>query len=178
MAPGSYIADQVMLQFQKVVFVHETLSKPTAVTPIRSSISLSGTMVAAAKQSFIRCYSRSTALEAKLELPRHVALGESRAIEVCITSGWNDILRGELRIRSASAGLRLKTAEAEVVSGSIEIRGRPRPGVLMLGNLSGYSAVRFRIPYALEQELPEISARFCPLYQSTSTNWASGQNRG
>ncbi|KAI9792943.1 MAG: hypothetical protein M1816_001265 [Peltula sp. TS41687] len=163
MAPGSYIVDQVTLQSQNIVFIHETLSRPNAVTPIRSTISLSGASVAAVKKTVIRCYPQPTALEAKLELARHVALGESRSIEVCISSGRNDISRAELRIRSASAGLRLKTAEAKVSSGSIEIKSRPRPGVLELGTLSADSLVKFRIPYALEHELPEITAQLTGL---------------
>lgn len=160
MAPGSYVVDKLIAKFYKIIFAHETLLRPSDVSPARLSTSSSRALVAVPKQPLIRCYPRLTGLEAKLELPRHVVLGENRSIEVCITSGRNDILQGQLQIRSASAGLRLKTAEAEVESGSVEIRRRPQPGVLELGNFSKHSLVRVRIPYALEQELPEISACF------------------
>lgn len=159
MAPGAYIMDRVVLVFQNIVFTHETLSRVNASTPTTSSISLSGASVAAAKQSFILCYPRPHALDLKVELPRHVTLEEIRSVEVCISSGWNDIISGELRMRSASAGLRLQTADAEVTSGSLEITGRPRPGTLALGKLSTESFARLRIPYALEQEQPDISVR-------------------
>lgn len=142
--------------------MHDTLSRLAASTPTRSAHSFSAASVAAAKSSMILCYSRRSAPEAKLELPRHIQLDKVRAVDVCLSSGWNDIANGELRIRSATAGLRLQTAEAEVVEGSLNItaRSRSRPGVFGFGILLAHSTIKIRIPYALEQDLPEISVCF------------------
>ena len=157
--PGSYIVERVVLKSQKILYVHETLSRASTRTPTRGSVSLSGASVAAAKQYIINLYPRTDALGARLESPRHVVLEDNRSVTVCISSGWNKILQGELRLRSASAGLRLQTADAEVLNRSLEITGRPRPGVLQFGQLPAQRHVRLKVPYALEQNLPEISVR-------------------
>lgn len=97
-----------------------------------------------------------------MELPRHISLNETRSIEVAIFSGWNDITKAELRIRSASAGLRLQTAEAYICGGDLPITAWPRPGSLEVGGLPPETVARLRIPYALERDLPELSVRQTP----------------
>ena len=78
-------------------------------------------------------------------------------MELVISSGWNDVHRAELRVRSASASLRLQTAELEVIDSRVQITARPRPGVLEIGTLPPDSVVHFKLPYATEHDLPEIS---------------------
>lgn len=76
-----------------------------------------------------------------------------------VSSGWNDIVKAELRIRAASAGLRLQTANARVCEGQLKIASRPRPGILELEGVMAGTVARLKIPFALEKDLPELSVR-------------------
>ncbi len=142
----------------KIVFSHDALTDATGQNRgITSWDPRSRVGVTATKGSLIHFYPRPSALAARLELPRHISLDESRSFEVILSSGWNDISKAEFRIRAASAGLRLQTANAQIREGESKITSRPRPGTLELGNMSAESVVRLRIPFALEKDLPELS---------------------
>ena len=142
----------------KIHFAHDAFSNVTGpTTPVGSLVSRSGASVSATKSSVITYHPRPNALAARLERPRHIFLDRPRSVELVISSGWNDVHRAELRIRSASAGLRLQTAELEAIDRRVQITARPRPGVLEMGTLPPDSVVRFKLPYATEHDLPELS---------------------
>ncbi|KAH0559500.1 hypothetical protein GP486_003985 [Trichoglossum hirsutum] len=157
--PGSYIADRILLECHKVIFVHETLSKASVSTPTGFSGSFSATAVTAAKKSRIIYYAPPTALQAKTRLPKFIHLDEVRSIEIEINTGWNNVLRGELRLRCASAGLRLRTADTELVDGNTKIYDKTKPGIIALGPVAANSSVVFRIPYVLESDLNDLTIK-------------------
>jgi trafficking protein particle complex subunit 10 len=157
--PGPYIVDRILLECHNVTFVHETLSKASASTPTGLSGSLSAAAVTAAKKSRILYYPPPTALRARTRLPKLLHLDVVRSIEIEIATGWNSILRGELRLRSASAGLRLRTAETTLVEGSVDVEDKSKPGIVSFGSLGAGSSVVFQLPYVLESDLNDLAVR-------------------
>lgn len=82
-----------------------------------------------------------------------------RTLELALNSGWNDIKAGSIRVRPATAGLRLRITEAQVVEGEIKITANGDGGNIEFTNLAPDSFVRFRIPYTVEEHHPILSAR-------------------
>ncbi|KAI9815803.1 MAG: hypothetical protein M1827_002199 [Pycnora praestabilis] len=157
--PGSYIVDKILLQAPNLVFTHETLSKTAPSTPSGFSGSLSAAAVAAVKTSRILYYTQPSALDAKLSLSKYIHLERTRSIEIEISSGWNRISRGELRLRSASAGLRLHTAEAEIIDGNPTLASNKRGGIIDFENFPEGTSARFRVPYGLENDRSDLSIK-------------------
>ena len=157
--PGSWIVSHVLIHIQKLVFVHDALPGLAGpATPI-TSIASRAKASAATKGSIVHFYPRPSALSAKVELPQHIFLDEPRSVEVVVSTGWNRVDRAELRIRAASAGLRLQTANAQTFDQGLTITGRPSAGVLELGSVSPGVVARVKCPFALERPFPDISVR-------------------
>ncbi|KAL4943174.1 hypothetical protein BDV06DRAFT_190647 [Aspergillus oleicola] len=108
---------------------------------------------------YILCYPPPQGLQAKIGSPHVVNLEAMRTLELELNSGWNDIKTGVLRVRPATAGLRLRIAEAEVVEGDIEIKANSESGNIEFSQLGPNSLVRFRIPYTTEEHPATLSAR-------------------
>ncbi|KAI9884470.1 MAG: hypothetical protein M1823_003743 [Watsoniomyces obsoletus] len=158
--PGSYIASQITIVAGKLHFTHDVLSNVDApATPIASTTSRSAFSISTKKSSIITYFPRSSALSAKVESPRRHSLDESAVVDVTVSTGWNHVDQAELRIRAATAGLRLQTANLHESEGRVQITSRPRPGVLELGRLGAERTIRFKVPYAVEKDLPEISVK-------------------
>ncbi|KAH8426158.1 putative TMEM1 family protein [Aspergillus melleus] len=107
----------------------------------------------------IFCYPPPRGLQAKIESPHLINLEEMRTLELVLNSGWNDIKTGNIRVRPATAGLRLRITEAQVVEGEIKIMANSEGGSIEFTNLAPDSFVRFRIPYTVEEHHPILSAR-------------------
>ena len=155
--PGPYIVDRILLECHKLIFVHETLSKVNASTPTGLSGSFSAAALTAAKRSRIVYYPPPTALRAKTRLPKLLHLDVVRSIEIEIAAGWNSVSRGELRLRCASAGLRLRTADTELVEGNAIVEDKSKPGIISFSSLVAGSSAVFRLPYVLEADLSDLA---------------------
>ncbi|KAL4780856.1 trafficking protein particle complex subunit 10 [Aspergillus varians] len=110
-------------------------------------------------RSYILCHPPPQGLQARIESPHVVNLEAMRTLELELNSGWNDIKTGVLRVRPATAGLRLRIAEAEVIEGDIEIKPNSESGHIEFSRLGRNSIVRFRIPYTVEEHPGTLSAR-------------------
>ncbi|KAL3481889.1 trafficking protein particle complex subunit 10 [Aspergillus californicus] len=117
-------------------------------------------------RSYIYCYPPPGGLQAKIEAPHLVNLEAMRTLELELNSGWNDIKTGVLRVRPATAGLRLRIAEAVVVEGEIEINTNNESGHIEFNGLAQNSLVRFRIPYTVEEHPASLSARAEVTYET------------
>lgn len=106
---------------------------------------------------FVWCGER--ALEARVSLCKYIHLGQPRLLEVSISSGRNDISHGRMNIRACSAGLRLHTAEAEVICGNVLINDKSQAGSLGFDELNADAQFSVRIPYRLENDLTEIKVK-------------------
>lgn len=152
---------------------------PPEMGPMKRSIvqdptAPNGAEMGQASQVF--CYSRASALEAKLSLSNLIHLERSRSVEIAICSGWNNVTEGELRIRAASAGLRLRIAETVPVDSSLAIQENSQTGGIEFRNLSPGSSATLRIPYTSESDLNELSLRIEVSYQTEKGHFFYASN--
>lgn len=121
-----------------------------------------------ATKPYIWCYSAANGLDARLTTPHYINLEELRTVEVEIDSGRNNISSGTVRVRPATAGLRLRIAEAAVVDGDINMTPNPESATLAFTNFSSESSVRLRIPYSIDEEHTTLSTRLEVAYETDS----------
>lgn len=167
---GTFVLERITLKAKKVVFVYEPLSKTESATPLSSGGASHLEAAELSKRSQIFCFPRAESLEAKLYLSRYIHIDKARSVELECTTGWNDVEKLELRLRAASAGLRLHTADAVVVEGSAELAksAHPKPGIMDLANLSPETNFKLRIPYELESHISEIVIRVDAEYSTSN----------
>jgi hypothetical protein len=113
---------------------------------------------------FFKCpklliYHRAEAFDVKLSASKYLHLDRNRSLEIDLSSGWNDVVSGELHVRAATAGLRLQTSEATVVNGALELSRRSEAGVVRFGAMESGSTARLRMPFNLEHEVNDISIK-------------------
>lgn len=112
-----------------------------------------------AKQARILVWPSLRALEARLSMHNKIHLEQSRSVDIEISTGWNHILHGRVLLRAGSAGLRLRTANAQLTSGNTTMEDQSQPGILGFGELLAETNMVLRIPYDLESELKEITIK-------------------
>ncbi|KAL5116662.1 hypothetical protein ACEQ8H_005411 [Pleosporales sp. CAS-2024a] len=156
---GPYMIDKVVLEAQRIVFVHEPLAKAEATTPLGITTSVSAHSLKAAKKARILCFPRTESFDARIYLSRFMQIDKPRHIEVACSSGWNDITHAEIRFKSASAGLRLRTADASILDAGATIKDNTTPGVVTLTTLPAESSVTIKIPYDMETILQDLTIK-------------------
>ncbi|KAI9849404.1 MAG: hypothetical protein M1838_000147 [Thelocarpon superellum] len=153
--PGAYSVDKIVLEVGNLDLVHE----------------LSG-----AKAFRIVYHPRPSALDATAALSHHLNLDTPRSIEITISSGWNHVRKGELRLRSASAGLRLRTADAEVIDGDVVLSNREWPGVIEFTNLAADRTATITVPYGVERDVLDIAVKIEIAYTTDQGDFLYGTN--
>jgi len=92
-------------------------------------------------------------------LSKALDIDKPRSIEIKCSSGWNNIRKAELRFKSASAGLRLHTANTSLLEGAAKLGEIHAQGVVQVLEFPSEDTIRLRIPFELETALTEISIR-------------------
>ncbi|KAF1363866.1 hypothetical protein EJ07DRAFT_151952 [Lizonia empirigonia] len=156
---GPYTVDKIVLEAKRIVFMHEPVSKTEAPSPLGIIASASVTSLKAAKKARVQCFSRSEALDARVYLSHFIHIDKPRHIEITCNTGSNEIERAEIRLKSASAGLRLRTANASVESEGGAIEDSQKPGVLSIGEMSAGSSITLKIPYDMETILQDLTVK-------------------
>ncbi|KAK3719708.1 hypothetical protein LTR37_004245 [Vermiconidia calcicola] len=158
---GPFIADRIVFKAGKVAFVHELLQKPkTEPTPLGiSDLEDSELSDEAHNQPRVFVYPTQHAFKAEVSLSRHVHINEPRHLEVRLSSGWNEITSLDLRLKPASAGLRLHLADS--LLDGVEVRNREptKAGQLSLGSLQQHKTATSAVPYTLEHSGLEVFVR-------------------
>ena len=109
----------------------------------------------------IFCFPRAESFEAKIHLSRSIHIDKIRSVEIWCNTGLNDTQSLELRLRAATAGLRLHTGEATVTEGNVSVSQpeKARPGIIELANISPGSSFKLRIPFEVESHMADILIR-------------------
>jgi hypothetical protein len=120
--------------------------------------------IAPKSSGFFKCpkillYQRSDAFDVKLFASKYMHLDRNRFLELELSSGWNEVIEGELHIRAATAGMRLQTSEATVIDGSLDLAKKQEAGVIKFGALSSRSSAKIRMPFNLEHESSDVSLK-------------------
>lgn len=89
-----------------------------------------------------------------------INLSELRTIEIELRSGWNNIKKGTVRVKPATAGLRVQTKQGRVTQtdGIEDVRfvQSERDQTIVYSHFRADSTARFALPYSLEN--PDIAS--------------------
>ncbi|KAF1829879.1 hypothetical protein BDW02DRAFT_508914 [Decorospora gaudefroyi] len=166
---GPYMVDRIVLEAKRIVFVHEPFQKTEATTPLGILTSVSAHSLRAAKKARILCFPRPEAFQARIYLSHFIHIDKPRHIEVECSSGWNETSSAEIRLKSASAGLRLRTANATIAAGDIKIEdNKLTPGVIPIGPMVANSTATLRVPYDMEAILQDLTIKIDVEYYTDS----------
>jgi hypothetical protein len=153
------MVDKIILEAKRIMFVHEPFTKAEATTPLGIITSVSAHSLKAAKKARILCFPRTESFEARIYLSHFIHIDKPRHIEIECKSGWNNLTRAEIRLKSASAGLRLRTANASVTVGDARITDKTKPGIVTIGALAPNSSSTLKIPYDMETILQDLTIK-------------------
>ena len=173
MVPDWYLLDRITIRADNLLFTHDLVSTEgnRFFTGLRTSTSSDG-LVTLISRTFI--WPRQGSLEARVSLYPHIHLDEPRSIMCEIFSGKNAILDGQLLVRAASAGLRLHTANAELIHGDSKVSDRSQAGIVCFEQVHMHASIKIRIPYRLDNEMKEISLRTEISYRTSNGTFVYG----
>jgi hypothetical protein len=121
----------------------------------------------------ILCYPRSDTLEIKTATSRTIHIDKPRCVEISCINGNNGYESLELKIRSASSGLRLHIAEATLMEGDVVFNAKP--GSVTIQRLNVHQTLKFKLPYDLEDNHKDISLRIDALSPTPKLEYTSIQ---
>jgi hypothetical protein len=124
------------------------------------------------RRPYIYCYPPAEGLQAKVVSPHLINLEAMRTLELELNSGRNDIKAGIIRVRPATAGLRLRISEVEVVDGEIDVTPNIDAGTIEFTQLPAQTFIRLRIPYTVEETFTNLSARAEVSYETDNGKFA------
>ncbi|KAI5777162.1 hypothetical protein EDC01DRAFT_636092 [Geopyxis carbonaria] len=156
--PGSYVAEELVIYAGKLKFVHEFMAKaglsPSLVTSSRAPNN------SGIKKTKLNFFPSPRSVTARLAMPKMIHLEQTRTVDIFWSSGENTITKGEIRIRSATAGLRLITRSLEVLS-ETDLIGlhKDTPGTLDVKYCPPHTEIHFTLPYTSETDLIELMIR-------------------
>lgn len=117
----------------------------------------------------ITIYHRTNTLDARLVTSNHIQLDKNNTVDIEFNSGWNELVSAEVRVKSATSGLRLLTAEAQCIRSSdtqYEFAKKPAAGLFAFEALPKHAALKIRFPYTVEQEVLNIVIRIEVSYKT------------
>lgn len=156
---GSYKVEKIVLEANRIVFAHEPITKTEVTTPLGIVTTVSAQSAKAEKKARISCFPQPEAFQTRIYLSHFIHIDKPRHIEIKCSSGWNEIQRTEVRLKSASAGLRLRTANVTVSAGDVKIEDKPNPGVIKTEAIPANSSVTLKVPYDMETILQDLNIK-------------------
>lgn len=149
MSPGAYEVDRVQLNSGPLKLSFER----QAFQPIeRDAVNL--------RNPYVSLYQRTDTLDLRVEPSTVTQLDRNYAMDLELTTGWNEVESCEIRVRSATGGLRLLTAEAQILGTTEQEQpASSEPGLFLFKSLAARSSVRARIPFTTEQDAPSVSIK-------------------
>jgi trafficking protein particle complex subunit 10 len=130
---------------------------------------------------FLKCprlllYQRPESFDVKLFASRYMHLDRNRFLEIELSSGWNDVLNGEVHVRAATAGLRLQTSDVKVTNNQLEILKTSDAGVIRFGALPSTYSVRILVPFTIENEVNDIALKLEVSYTTDNGSYFFASN--
>lgn len=152
---GKYFVDRIEMRAGNIVFTLGGGKSSALPVGLREAIESEEED----SRPYVYCFPPPEGFQAKIVSPLHVNLEEMRPLEVELHNGRNDIKKGTIRVRPATAGLRLRIAEAAVVEGELNITSNNESGNIDFSQFAPGSFARLRIPYTVEENQPVLFAR-------------------
>lgn len=162
--PGTYLVNHVSLHAKNLVLNYDH-----------------GNTRAGKVDEFFKCpklliYHQAEGFDLTLFSSRYMHLSRNRALEIELSSGWNDVISGALHVRAATAGLRLQTSETSVVDGDFEISNKSEAGIIRFGAMASGSTSRIRMLFNLEHEVNDISVKLEVSYTTKNGDFVFAAN--
>ncbi|BDD59745.1 hypothetical protein MAP00_004937 [Monascus purpureus] len=159
---GKYLVDRIEMRAGNIAFTISGGNFSTIALGYRDMVDSND----GDNRPHIHCYAAPDGLQAKIVTPHLINLDDMRTLEVEFNSGRNDIKTGTIRVRPATAGLRLRVAEAKVVDGDIKVNTNNESGNIEFTQFGPRSFARFRIPYTVDENHSTLSARLEVTYET------------
>lgn len=149
MSPGTYEVDRIHLQSSSLKLNLER----HAFQPIdRHAVNL--------RNPFVVLYQRADTLDLQVESSSLMELDKNNGMDIELKTGWNEVQTCDVRIRSATGGLRLLTAEAKIIGDGDQPQPEtPEVGLFSFSNLKSGSSVKVRIPFTTEEDVASVSVK-------------------
>ena len=158
---GPYLVDRIVLQARKLLFVRELSPRgglehtPVGTTDVETW-DLSS---AAHKQPWVFIYPAQHAFNVDVTLARDIRVDRPRQLKIVLSSGTNEVESIDLKLKPATAGLRLHLADASLEHVERRQAEDVSPGQISLASLEAFKFATVTVPYTLEQVAPEILVR-------------------
>jgi trafficking protein particle complex subunit 10 len=156
--PGTWEMDTVKLTAGNISLFHER--KPFQAASQQDSSAL-------LRKPTIHLFHRANSLDVVLSAGRHTQLDKNNTLDLELSTGWNDVTHAEVRIKSATGGLRLLMAEAETVASphGADV-SHPEGGMFVLRKLGSEVKVIVRFPFSTETEIPSVAVKVEVVYDT------------
>ncbi|KAI0136199.1 trafficking protein particle complex subunit 10 [Xylariales sp. AK1849] len=107
----------------------------------------------------ITIFHRSDTLDVRLTASDHIQLDKNNTVDIELDSGWNELTGAEVRVKAATGGLRLLTAEATCINSSLDFAKKPEAGLFCFDAIQPRTSIKVRFPYTCEHEVLHVSIR-------------------
>ncbi|PPJ55203.1 hypothetical protein CBER1_05685 [Cercospora berteroae] len=159
-AYGPYLIDTVELRIKQLRFVEYLRATPEP-TPLGITVVDPTTTIRDSTKppAFVFLYPRAQAFCATVKRARHTHIDKPRHLEVALHAGQNSVTSIDIRLKPATAGLRLHLADACLRNVKLDNTAVAKAGHLALGELVADSVAEVQVPYTTEQPTKEVMFR-------------------
>ena len=165
---GPYLVDRLVLKARRLRFAHNLQPASTAEQTPLGIITIGEPDKASSnsKYPWLLLYPAEHAFDVQMTLQSSIHIDKPRHIEVKLRSGWNEVKSIDLRLKPASAGLRLHLADSTFDGIEERHDDEPRARQVSLGGLEAHQECLVKVPYTLEQSTQELAIRLEARYNT------------
>ncbi|KAG9957193.1 hypothetical protein KCU61_g9292, partial [Aureobasidium melanogenum] len=162
---GHYLIDKLVLESRKLHFTHEFQPKPQT-TPLGITNANMSERRSSMSGPSLLIYPHGDSLEVRATLANEIHIDKIRSVVFTILTGRNNTESLDLRLKSASAGLRLHTADAAIIESDHNQLDTSQAGMLKLGAVEAGVVLKVQVPYSTERSLEELTIKLEAKYQT------------
>lgn len=161
---GAFRVQTIEFQTDKILMVHD----PAGETGTAANAELTGRQSEAPGEdrtrNWIFVYPHQQSFHADMMLAKDLQINKSRHVEIHLGSGWNNVESIDLKLRPASAGLRLHLADSSCDGIAKRSEEDNRQGQISIAALGANATACVTVPYTLESASQEILIRLEAVY--------------
>ncbi|EFE41602.1 TMEM1 family protein, putative [Trichophyton verrucosum HKI 0517] len=152
---GKYYVDRIEMRAGNITFTQDYDNQVAASHILQDTTSKS--LTSEAERPYVVCFPAVDAFVGKVSQSRSINLVGHRSLDIELSSGWNDISTGCLRLRPATAGLRLIISESSLIEGALTLCEEIKGGRICFTSFARASTATLRVPYSMEGTQTSLS---------------------
>ncbi|OAL67353.1 hypothetical protein A7C99_1217 [Trichophyton rubrum] len=152
---GKYYVDRIEMRAGNITFTHDYDNQVAASHILQDTSSKS--LTSEAERPYVVCFPAVNAFIGKVSQSRAINLIGHRSLDIELSSGWNNISTGCLRLRPATAGLRLIISESSLIDGPLTLCEEIKGGRICFTSFARASTATLRVPYSMEGTQTSLS---------------------